>query len=174
VTGERINLIPQAKMATVFKVPQGAKMGRVLSATRFDTIPPLGLLGLGMGIDANCATTESPADTTSLGQKVVNGILATGTRTLRTIPIGVLGNEKPITSTLEEWQSAELGIPVQVTEQSSIGGQLTFNLQDVQETEPDPSLFTVPSNYTRRDLNMQLPSSGIATSTAAITAVKKP
>jgi hypothetical protein len=173
VTGERIHLIPQAKMATVLKLPQGAKMGHAVLASPFDMTAPFGLLGFGMGIGANGMTTESSADTTSLGQKVVDGILATGTRIVRTIPVGVLGNEKPITSTLEEWKSAELGIPVQIIEQSSIGGRLIYDLQDVQETEPDPSLFTVPSNYTRHDLNTQT-LSGTTTSTATFTAVKKP
>jgi hypothetical protein len=89
-----------------------------------------------------------------------------------------LGNEQPITSTLEEWKSAELGIPVQMTEKSSIGGLLTFNLQDVVRAEPDPSLFAIPPGYTRREINGPTTAAravaGTATSTTTFKAVKQP
>jgi hypothetical protein len=152
VANEYITLVPMMKMASVLKYPAGRPPLHGAMSSLVDTSAPFGLLGLGMRLGADGGTTESSADTTSLGQKVINGILATGTRIVRVIPVGALGNEKPITSTLEEWKSAELGIPVQITETSSIGGQLTFNLQNVQRAEPDPSLFTVPSDYTRRDM----------------------
>jgi hypothetical protein len=174
VNGERITLIPPMKMATVFKYPQGKAPGQLAPASLFDNMAPFGLLGLGMGVGADGRTTESSADTTSLGDKIVNGVLATGTRIVRVIPIGALGNEKPITSTLEEWKSAELGIPVQITETSSIGGRLTYNLQDVVRAEPDPSLFTVPAGYRTQDLMAPVAAASPATSTATFTAVKKP
>jgi hypothetical protein len=174
-SGERINLIPQMKIATVFKLPQGDTHVQMLSHVSQLEMAPFGLLGLGMGLGANGMTTESSADTTSLGEKVVNGVLAAGTRVVRTIPAGALGNEKPITSTLEEWTSAELGMPVQITEQSSIGGDLRFNLQDVVRAEPDPALFTVPSDYTRHDINGPMSVvSGTAPNTAVLKAVKQP
>jgi hypothetical protein len=175
VNGEHISLMPMAKMAAVFKYPNGHAPAHSRPASQLDTTAPFGLLGLGMGIGADGRTTESSADTTSLGQKVISGVMATGTRVVRVIPVGALGNEKPITSTLEEWKSAELGIPVQITEKSSIGGTLTYNLQDVVRAEPDPSLFTVPANYTRRDINApSMTVAGTVTGSAVVTAVKKP
>ena len=174
VTGEQINLMPAMKMAMVFKSARGGAPARISPASPLDATAPFALLGFGMGIGADGRTTESSAETTSLGQKVINGITATGTRIVRIIPAGVLGNEKPITSTLEEWKSVELGIPVQVTEKSSIGGTLTYNLQDVVRAEPDPSLFTVPADYTRRDINGPMALKGAVRAPAVITAVKKP
>jgi hypothetical protein len=114
---------------------------------------PFALLGFHMGIGANPAT-EASSTTTSLGQKSFNGVPATGTRLVRDIPSGVLGNEKPITSTLDRWVSPDLGIPVQMTQKSSIGGELTLNLEQVARTEPDPTLFVPPSDYKRRDINL--------------------
>jgi hypothetical protein len=170
VSGERINLMPQMKMAAVFKLPEGIRSGRVMQGPQPDESAPFALMGLGMGVGANGMTTESSAETTSLGQQIVNGVTATGTRIVRVIPVGALGNEKPITSTLEEWKSAELGIPVRITAKSSIGGSLTYNLQDLQRAEPDASLFSVPAGYKQMNLPMQ----GAASATATLTAVKKP
>jgi hypothetical protein len=166
VTNERINLSPQAKVATVFKMPQGVKPAQAGPAMQLEMTGTFGLLGFGIGIGAQGGNGASSVETTSLGQKLVNGVMATGTRTVRTIPAGVVGNEKPISRTLEEWKSTGLGLPVQIIEQSSIGETLTYNLQDVQEVEPDPSLFTVPANYTRQDINMHGPTSQTATFTA--------
>jgi len=172
VSGERINLMPQMKMAHVFKMPEGIKSGRVMPAPLPDESAPFALMGLGMGIGANGMTTESSAETTSLGQQIVNGVTATGTRVVRVIPVGALGNEKPITSTLEEWKSAELGIPVRITAKSSLGGTLTYELRDLQRAEPDASLFTVPTGYKQ----MSFPQAGAATMTATgiAVSVKKP
>jgi hypothetical protein len=170
VSGERINLMPQMKMATVFKLPEGIRAGRAMPGPLPEESAPFALMGLGMGIGANGMTTESSAETTSLGQQIVNGVTATGTRVVRVIPVGALGNEKPITSTLEEWKSAELGIPVRITATSSIGGSLTYNLQDLQRAEPNASLFSVPADYKQ----MNLPVQGVASATATFTAVKKP
>ena len=176
VSEERINLMPPLKTATVFKVPAAMRAGHVMAAASLpEESAPFALMGLGMGIGANGLTTESSVETTSLGQQIVNGVTATGTRVVRVIPVGVLGNEKPITSTLEEWKSAELGIPVRITAKSSIGGTLTYNLQDLQRAEPDASLFAVPADYKVR--NFPPPgaiASVAATSTATVTAVKKP
>ena len=54
-----------------------------------------------MAIGAN-EFTEASTSTTSLGQKEVNGLTATGSRIVRAIPSEVLGNEKPITVTMEQ------------------------------------------------------------------------
>jgi hypothetical protein len=174
VSGERINLTPALKTAVVFKLPEGMKAPRAIP-TPSPEDAPFALMGLGMGVGANGMSTEASAETTSLGQQIVNGVTATGTRVVRVIPVGALGNEKPITSTLEEWKSAELGIPVRITATSSLGGKLTYNLQDLQRAEPAASLFTVPAGY--KQMNLGMPGavqSVAATSTATVTAVKKP
>src|SRR5579862_3343351 len=106
-----------------------------------------------MGIGAT-AVTESSSSETSLGHKLIRGLNATGTRTIRTIPSGVLGNEKPIISTMERWFSPDLGVPIQITQKSSIGGDLTLTLEQVIRAEPDPALFATPADYTRQDLQV--------------------
>ncbi len=152
VGGLRYILSPRNKIAQIFKLGGGATPAPA-TQSELDVTAPFALLGFGMGMGAN-PRTEASSSTTSLGQKVVNGVTASGTRVVRTIPSGVLGNEKPITSTLDEWVSSELAIPVQITQRSSIGGQLTLNLEQLARTEPDPALFAPPSDYTRRQFNL--------------------
>lgn len=151
VGGERYFVRPQNKVVIAIKGSAGDAVPPGMAQSLEDSAP-FALLGFHMGIGAT-PTTESSASTTSLGQKTINGVTATGTRLVRNIPSGVLGNEKPITSTLDRWVSADLGIPVQITQKSSIGGELTLNLGQVARAEPDPTLFTPPSGYTRHDID---------------------
>lgn len=146
VSGERILLFPEHKLAFVIQQPATGAALAPKTADAADRSPPFGLMGIGMGIGAE-PFTEASAATTSLGEKTVNGTLAQGTRWVRTIPSGAIGNEKPITSTREEWFSADLGLIVQITQQSTLGGRVTLNLTQLDRSEPDPSLFTVPAGY---------------------------
>lgn len=180
---ERYMLNPRFKTAVVLKVPEGGAGGtasKVAEMTPLEVTAPFALLGLRMGVGAT-ARTESASETTALGQKVVNGVLANGTRLVRTIPAGVLGNEKPIISTLERWVSPELQVPVQITETSSIGGTVVYNLEQISRGDPDPALFAVPADYTRQNVNFQATLTATAQAPAApasatttLTVVKKP
>lgn len=174
VGGERYFVRPENKTVLAYKMSAGSTAAAGMAPSTDDDMTPFGLLGFGMGIGAN-PTTEASSETTSLGQKSINGVAATGTRLVRNIPSGVLGNEKPITSTLERWVSSDLGIAVQVSQKSSIGGTLTLNLGQVTHNEPDATLFSPPSGYTRRDINLpakvaaMLPIVPLATVTAVKT-----
>jgi len=166
---ERVVLSPMGKLAMVYKTQPGGPVvaGALLPAE----MGPLALWGVRMGLGATAAS-EAGAETTSLGEKVVNGVIAAGTRVVRTIPAGVLGNEKPITSTLDRWVSTDLGIVVQLTETSTIGGTTTFNLEQIVRGEPGAALFVVPADYTRHEVEL----SGRAaefSATSSVTA-KKP
>jgi hypothetical protein len=148
VSGKQIHMFPGHQSASVFNLPRGVPVSQpaTLSACNGENIPPFALMGIGMAIGAG-QYTEASTSTTSLGQKVVNGLNATGCRIVRTIPAGVLGNEKPITSTTDQWVSSELGMTVQLSETSSLGGSITMNLEQTVLAEPDASLFAVPANY---------------------------
>jgi hypothetical protein len=165
VSAERYVLRPQNKSAYVYKAAATGTRSLAVASLN-DELTPFGLLGLGMGIGAQ-STTEASSEQTSLGQKTINGLTASGTQLVRTIPSGVLGNEKPITSTLERWVSTDLGIPVQISQKSSIGGELTLSLVQVTRTEPDPTLFSPPADYTRRDVNSPAPVVPVASGTTA-------
>jgi hypothetical protein len=145
VAGVRYMVSPALKLVQV--LPLGPEnMAAQLQEPSADFDAPFALLGFRMGIGAT-PQTESSVDETSLGQKVINGVSTTGTRLVRTIPAGVLGNDCPITSTLDRWVSTDLNVPVAIDQKSSIGGELTLNLGQIARTEPDPSLFAPPAGY---------------------------
>lgn len=154
VSARRYVLYPQAKIAAAY--PLGTGAGSSATTGPRDALDTsFALLGFGMGIGAK-PLTEASVSETSLGQEVFDGVRAVGTRVVRTIPAGVLGNEQQITSTLDTWLSPDLGVPVQITQTSSIGGRVTLTLEDVSRAEPDPALFSPPADYRQREIGMPL------------------
>jgi hypothetical protein len=175
VAGELYFFRSQGKIVEAMKLSPGVLAARSAVTPAADRQVPFALMGIGMAIGASLST-EASSTSTSLGQKVVNGVTATGTRTVRTIPAGVLGNEKPITSTVEEWLSPDLEVPVQITQKSSIGGDVALNLTQLVRGEPDASLFGPPAGYTVHDVSgpaAALVGAGtVTTATATATAQK--
>lgn len=90
---------------------------------------------------------------TSLGTQTINGVLAEGTRTTRTIAAGAVGNEKPIVITTERWYSSELQTYVMIKRSDPYVGESEFQLTNIQRSEPDATLFQVPADYTVRAAN---------------------
>jgi hypothetical protein len=83
-----------------------------------------------------------------LGTQTIAGVTAQGTRLTRTIPAGQIGNEKPITIVHERWYSNDLQMVVMSKRRDPWSGETTYTLTNINRTEPDASLFTVPSAYT--------------------------
>jgi hypothetical protein len=92
-------------------------------------------------------TDESMPATESLGDGTIDGIHATGTRLTTTIPAGKMGNEQPILVTSERWYSPELKATVMTKHNDPWAGELKTQFTNVNTSEPDSSLFTVPSDY---------------------------
>ena len=92
-------------------------------------------------------SSEGAPTTQSLGDQTINGLPATGTRVTTTIPSGKMGNDKPISVTSEQWYSSELKATVMTKHNDPWAGELKTEFTSVDTTEPDPSLFTVPSDY---------------------------
>ena len=84
---------------------------------------------------------------TSLGTQSIQGLTATGSQTTRTIPAGTMGNDRAITVTSQKWVSADLQLTVQ-SKRTGPEGETDFEFQNISRTEPDASLFQVPSTYT--------------------------
>ena len=91
--------------------------------------------------------TAKHTTTEPLGTKTIEGIQVTGTRTTSTIPAGAIGNEEDLTTTREEWYSADLKLVVQSTQNDPRFGQTTYTLNDIQQGSPDEALFQVPTDY---------------------------
>ena len=85
--------------------------------------------------------------TEDLGTQVIEGVQATGVRTTETIAAGKIGNDRPISIVTEVWTSPELKTVVLSKRNDPRMGEQTFKLTNVQRSEPDPSLFTIPSDF---------------------------
>lgn len=99
----------------------------------------------GQASDAPRPTTEN------LGDQVIDGLHATGTRMTTTIPAGKMGNEQPILVTSERWYSPELKTTIMTRHNDPWAGELKTEFRNVNTSEPDPSLFTIPSDYKVED-----------------------
>jgi len=82
-----------------------------------------------------------------LGTQVINGVSAQGTRYTRTIPVGQMGNDKPISVVSERWYSPDLQIVVKSTRTDPRMGTTTYTVTNVQRQEQAATLFAVPSDY---------------------------
>ncbi len=82
-----------------------------------------------------------------LGEQMIEGVLATGTRTTTVIPAGAIGNDQPIRVVSEEWTSKDLGILVLTRHSDPRSGETTYRVTNINRAEPDPTLFQVPADY---------------------------
>ena len=81
----------------------------------------------------------------------IEGVMAEGTRTTRTIPAGAIGNEQPIVSVTEEWVSPELQVLVMTRTSDPRAGESTYRLLSITRGEPGRSWFEVPGDYAVRE-----------------------
>lgn len=87
--------------------------------------------------------------TTSLGTKTIDGLTVQGTQMTRTIAAGQIGNDKPIVITRQEWYSQDLKMVISSTRTDPRFGTTTYQLTNIDRSEPAQTLFTVPSDYTQ-------------------------
>jgi hypothetical protein len=72
-------------------------------------------------------------------------------RRSETIPAGAIGNDRPITISDERWESPELKVLVSSDHHDPRTGDVKYRLTNINRSEPDGVLFTVPSDYTISD-----------------------
>jgi hypothetical protein len=90
---------------------------------------------------------DAQVNTENLGSQTMEGVQVTGVRTTQTIPAGKIGNDRPISIVTEIWTSPELKTIVLSKRNDPRMGEQTFKLTNIQRGEPDPSLFTAPSDF---------------------------
>ncbi len=106
----------------------------------------------GQGYDATWVTSGGSryeTRTEDLGTRDFEGVSAEGTRRITTIPANAIGNELPIETVYERWYSKDLGMVVYSKNTDPRFGEQTYRLTNIVRTEPDPSLFSVPTEYRR-------------------------
>jgi len=98
------------------------------------------------------ANRQRPQVTTEdLGTRTIDGVVVSGTRRTTIVPEGEQGNDRPMTTTNETWRSKELQLNLLTVNYSPANGTQTTKWLNFSTSEPDPSLFMVPSNYSLVD-----------------------
>ena len=82
-----------------------------------------------------------------LGEQVLEGVLARGTRHTQTIAAGAIGNELPIEIVHEQWYSKDIEAMVLRRNFDPRFGETTYRLINVDRSEPSPELFAIPQEY---------------------------
>ncbi len=114
-----------------------------------DGVPPGGPPPPGIAVQRTFITNNDQAQvsTEDLGSQTMEGVLVNGVRTTRTIPVGEIGNDQPIIVVTEVWTSPDLKTIVYSKRSDPRMGEQTFQLSNIVRSEPDASLFTVPSDF---------------------------
>jgi hypothetical protein len=89
----------------------------------------------------------------SLPPQTIDGYYVEGSRNTRTTPAGYEGNDRDLVFTNENWTSPVLGLSIRTIVDDPRNGKTTTELHDIQQTDPDPSLFIPPSGYTLKEIN---------------------
>lgn len=147
-SGKRYILHPELKRAE--SLPSAARV-----AIGSPNGPAMAVTMAASAIGPTAATTTPPCTAelpappapVSLGQQMIEGLKASGTRVEHTIPAGEIGNELPITVSSEQWVSDELGVVLSSTQHDPMIGDTSYHVDHITRSEPDPALFTVPSDY---------------------------
>jgi hypothetical protein len=82
-----------------------------------------------------------------LGTRNIEGVDCIGTRQTSTIPAGAIGNDKPISIVTETWTSEAIGAVVESISDDPRYGKTTYQLTNLQLSEPPRSLFEPPANF---------------------------
>ncbi|MEP6788506.1 MAG: hypothetical protein ABJB40_08745 [Acidobacteriota bacterium] len=104
-------------------------------------------VGGGVSVFAPQARTRYETKTEQLGSQNIEGVDCEGTRTTTIIPAGAIGNERPIETVYEKWYSKELQLVVMSKHTDPRIGEQTYRLTNIVRSEPDPSLFSLPTGY---------------------------
>jgi hypothetical protein len=96
----------------------------------------------------DCAREGPKVAVERLGSQTVESLLVRGERRTTVIPAGFEGNDRPVTVVSENWVSPELKITVLSTVNDPRSGESTRKLVNIDRSDPDPSLFIPPADYT--------------------------
>lgn len=104
--------------------------------------------GRGRGVMQPAIRIPQDAKEESLGQKVIEGVMADGRRVTTVLPAGAIGNQQPITVLTEQWFSPDLEILIMTRHSDPRSGDTTYTVANIVRAEPQGALFDVPADYT--------------------------
>ena len=96
------------------------------------SLPGLAPPGAGMSL-------QPPPSPLQLGERMIEGFLARGTRSITPLPAGQM--------IIESWCAKALGAVIESSHSDPRSGDIVTRLKGVQQTHPPGHLFQVPPNY---------------------------
>jgi hypothetical protein len=85
----------------------------------------------------------------NLGEQMIEGVRAIGTRSTTVIPAGSsVGNMNEIRIISEQWFSPDLQVLVMTRHSDPRVGETIYKLTNIVRGQPDPNLFVLPPDYT--------------------------
>lgn len=82
-----------------------------------------------------------------LGASNMSGVPVQGSKTTTVIPAGSMGNDRDINIVEERWYSPELKMNIMTKRTDPRMGETVFQVNNLSRSNPDASLFQVPSDY---------------------------
>jgi hypothetical protein len=139
---------------------QGFEAGRRVGPPPMPGAPPPDMFELAVDgpVTMTAAVAAAPlqADDNvrieTLDSKEIEGVRAEGTRTVRTIPAGAMGNQLPIEIVNERWFSPELKVVLMTRRYDPRFGETIYRLTNLVRGEPAPDLFKVPADFKTEDV----------------------
>ena len=92
--------------------------------------------------------TETNVKRETLAAQSMHGVIASGSRVTHTIPAGMIGNSQTIETVRETWMADDLKVPLMTKVADPRTGTTVMDLTNINRSQPDPSLFQIPSDYT--------------------------
>ena len=93
----------------------------------------------------------APAQTESLGTRIIEGVNCDGTKSVTKIETGAIGNDRPIEITSERWYSPDLQTLMMNRRNDPRTGEEVFRMTNVIRGEQPADLFQVPAGYQLQD-----------------------
>ena len=90
--------------------------------------------------------------TTDLGEKMIAGVKANGSRSEITVPAGAQGNEKPLVHKVETWFSTDLATVVYLQLHMPEFGDIVSHVDNLKFGDVPASTFALPEGYAIRDI----------------------
>ncbi len=100
-----------------------------------------------MRINQPFLAAPNPVRTENLGEQLILGFRAHGTRVITTLPAGQIGNDRPIDIVSEQWFSPDLELVMRSLHRDPWAGEFTTTVTQVSRGDQPATLFEVPKPY---------------------------
>jgi hypothetical protein len=140
--------MPLVITMTTMQTPQGVGRATVIRRAPADLGDMTFRVGTGTPPSgALMRAGPGPFSVQTLSAKPIDGVTATGIVWKTTIPVGQIGNDRPIEISDEQWTSTDLNVVVLSKHHDPRTGDVEYRLTNIIRAEPQADLFVIPSDY---------------------------